>query len=301
MPVSSSLPPALLAWAGDNLRDLPWRRTRDPWAILVAETMLQQTQVSRVLDRWPKFLERFPSPVSCADSPAAEVLREWAGLGYNRRALALHRAATSVRDDHRGSLPRELDQLMALPGVGAYTARAVLAFAFEDQAAPVDTNIGRVLARTGGARLSPKAAQSLADSLVPTAGPWLWNQAIMELGALVCTKRTPSCASCPVRESCRWQGRGPDPAEGSAAVGRRQSRFEGSDRQLRGRLIDALRAGPRPRVEMRSWLAADDAARGERVVAGLLGDGLIEDHDGELRLAGDQPGPVSDARSSSIA
>jgi len=301
MPASPPLQSMLLAWARGGLRDLPWRRTRDPWAILVAETMLQQTQVSRVVDRWTQFLDRFPDPSTCADAPAADTLREWAGLGYNRRALMLHRAATVIRDEHRGWVPEEIEALMTLPGVGTYTARAVVAFAFEGPAGPVDTNIGRVLARVGGMRLSPKEAQRFADSLVPAGESWWWNQGIMELGATVCTKRAPSCRSCPIHDCCAWQGSGADPADGSASVSRPQARFEGSDRQLRGQMIDLLRDAAQRESEIASLVAPDDAVRRAQIVDGLLADGLIERAGDVIRLAGDQAGPVSEARSASIA
>ena len=300
-PSPPSLQPALLGWADRSLRNLPWRLTRDPWAILVAETMLQQTQVSRVIERWTQFLERFPDPASCAGATPADLLRELAGLGYNRRALMLHRAAIAIHQNHGGRVPVELDDLLALPGVGPYTARAIRAFAHEEPAAPVDTNIGRVLARLGGRRLTPGAAQRLADELAPHDQVWLWNQGIMELGALVCTKRAPSCAACPVVEVCQWQGSGPDPAEGSAAVGRPQARFVGSDRQLRGQVIELLRAGPAPTSAVDSAVAPTDPARRARVVEGLLADELIERTDEGLALVGDQLGPVSDASSASIA
>ncbi|MFT5204349.1 MAG: A/G-specific adenine glycosylase [Candidatus Aldehydirespiratoraceae bacterium] len=296
-PTDASLRTVLLGWARTELRDLPWRRTRDPWAILVSETMLQQTQVSRVIDRWPIFLRRFPDPTACADAPAADLLREWAGLGYNRRALMLHRCATAIRDVYAGAVPADLDALLALPGVGPYTARAVLAFAWETPAGPVDTNIGRVLARLGGESMAMRAAQARADSLVPADEPWLWNQGIMELGALVCTKRAPRCGDCPVQEHCSWRGEGPDPAVGSAAVSKPQSRFEGSDRQLRGRLVDALRQGPVLCSGVGAALATSDPVlidpvlidpvRVETVVAGLIRDGLVVEVERELRLAGD--------------
>ena len=297
-----SLQSKLLVWADGNLRDLPWRRTRDPWAVMVAETMLQQTQVSRVEDRWERFLRRFPDPASCAGAPPAELLREWAGLGYNRRALMLHRAATVIRDDHGGTVPSDLSALVALPGVGPYTARAVRAFAFEVEAAPVDTNIGRVLARLGGQRLGPADAQRLADSLVPVDSVWRWNQGIMELGARVCVKRNLACGGCPVAASCRWRGCGPDPAEGSAAVSRPQAPFAGSDRQLRGRLIDALRDGRRSVDEVGRVMSIDDEARCRRILDRLLADGLIESDGRWFFLPGDgQDGPVNDASNASIA
>lgn len=275
----------VLDWARRELRDLPWRRTRDPWAILVAETMLQQTQVARVVDRWTDFLAAFPDPEACAARPVGDVVRSWAGLGYNRRAVNLHRAATAIAADHDGRVPDDLDALLALPGVGPYTARAVLAFAFERPVAPIDTNIGRVLARVGGETLTPAAARHRADELVATVDePWLWNQGIMELGALVCTKRAPACAGCPVRAGCRWRGTGPDPAVGSHGTSAPQSRFEGSDRQLRGRLVAAVRAGAVNRHDLPTVLGIDDPERVARTVATLVADGLVEVDGSRIRL-----------------
>src|SRR6478672_9630787 len=157
------------------MRDLPWRRTRDPWAVLVSEVMLQQTQVPRVVPIWQEFMTRFPTVRACADASQADVVRAWAGLGYNRRAVNLHRAAVLMGD----AVPRDLDALLALPGVGAYTARAVLVFAFEEDVAVVDTNIARVLARLHGRRLTPRQVQAAADELVPAGDGWVWNQALM--------------------------------------------------------------------------------------------------------------------------
>ena len=274
----------VLAWGRANLRDLPWRRTRDPWTILVSETMLQQTQVARVVDRLPRFLERFPTVERCASAPAGAVVEEWAGLGYNRRPLNLHRAAVAMVERHDGRVPERLDDLLALPGVGPYTARAVRAFAHELPAAVVDTNIGRILARWEGATLTPKQVQTRADALAPVDDPWLWNQSIMELGALVCTKRTPACADCPAASWCAWRGLGDDPAVGSAAVSVGQPRFEGSDRQLRGRLVDALRRGPVAVGDVAGVVGDDDPERVARIVAGLVRDGLAVEQDGWLRL-----------------
>jgi A/G-specific adenine glycosylase len=236
----------LLGWWEAERRDLPWRRTRDPWAVLVSELMLQQTQVSRVEPRWHRFLVRFPTPVACATAGAGSVVEEWAGLGYNRRAVSLHRCAVAVVEYHGGRLPDRLDDLLALPGIGPYTARAVLAFAFEHDVAVVDTNVGRILARTAGRSLRARGAQDLADSLVPEGEGWAWNQAMLDLGATVCAKRAPACARCPVATTCAWALAGrpePDPATGSHAVSRGQSRFEGSFRQGRSRLLDVLRHG----------------------------------------------------------
>ncbi len=271
----------LLAWFEHNGRDLPWRRTRDPWTILVSELMLQQTQVARVVDRLARFTDRFPTPSACATAPVADVIDEWKGLGYNRRAVNLHRAATLIADEHDGSVPDELDALLALPGIGAYTARAVLAFAFEREVGVVDTNIARVLARWEGERLRPAEVQRLADAEVPTGAGWMWNQALMELGALICRPQ-PVCDDCPVSARCGWFGADrpdPDPSVGSAKVSKGQSRFEGSDRQGRGRLVDALRAGvvdDADLAEVMGWPA--DRVRAERVAVSLLEDGLAS-HD----------------------
>ena len=269
---------SLSAWAGGARRDLPWRRTRDPWAVLVSELMLQQTQVPRVVPRYHAFLDRFPTPAATAAAPRADVVRAWAGLGYNRRAVNLHRAATEVVDRHGGRLPATLPELVALPGVGPYTARAVLAFAFEADVGVVEVNSARVLARAvAGRPLAAAEAQRLADALVPAGQGWRWNQAMLDLGATVCTKSAPHCASCPVRRSCAWAGSGPDPAVGSAGCGGRQSPFAGSDRQGRGRLVDALRRGPVPLDDVprvAGW--PDQLERAERVAAGLVADGLAQ-------------------------
>lgn len=279
---------SLSAWAEGARRDLPWRRTRDPWAVLVSELMLQQTQVARVVPRYEAFLARFPTPAAMAAAPAADVLRAWAGLGYNRRALNLHRAAVAVVARHAGVLPASLGELVALPGVGPYTARAVLAFAYEADVGVVEVNSARVLARAvAGRPLAPAEAQALADALVPAGAGWAWNQAMLDLGATVCTKSTPRCPACPVVASCAWAGAGgPDPAVGSAGEGGRQSTFAGSDRQGRGRLVDALRLGPVPRAGVAvaaGW--PDDPQRAERVAAGLVADGLaVVAGDGSLQL-----------------
>ena len=181
-------------------------------------------------------------------------------------------------------MPEQLEDLLALPGVGPYTARAVRAFAHELPAAVVDTNIGRVLARWDGERHTPKGVQVRADELAPDDRPWLWNQSIMELGALICTKRSPSCDACPVAERCAWRGEGDDPAVGSAAVSTPQAKFEGSDRQLRGRLVDALRRGSVERSAVAATIDEPDAERVERIVSGLVRDGLAVEDGGSLRL-----------------
>jgi A/G-specific adenine glycosylase len=264
---------ALLHWGQPRLRDLPWRHTRDPWAVLVSETMLQQTQVARVIPKYVAFLDDFPTPAACAARPVGDVVRHWVGLGYNRRAVNLHRAAVVAAE--RGSFPDTLAELLALPGVGPYTARAVLAFAFEHDVAVVDTNIARVLARLPNRSLGRAEVQASADVLVPPGEGWAWNQVIMEFGALVCTARSPACNGCPVRNACGWKGSGPDPAIGSAGVSGGQSRFSGSDRQGRGRLVSQLRDGSvtdRQLAQVMGW--PDDAERAARVAATLVRDGL---------------------------
>jgi A/G-specific adenine glycosylase len=279
----------LLDWAGENHRDLPWRATRDPWAVLVSELMLQQTQVVRVVPKYHAFLRRFPTPADCAAASVGDVVTQWAGLGYNRRAVNLHRCAQAVTEHHAGKIPDDLGALVALPGIGPYTARAVLAFAFERHVAVVDTNVARVLARWTGRPLSRQEVQQAADAAVPHGHGWSWNQGMLDLGATVCTKRVPRCSDCPARAWCGWQqagGEGPDPAEGSAGVPARQSRFEGSDRQGRGRLVDALRRdGVVPRAELArvaGW--PSDDARAQRAAESLVADGLAEWRDGALLL-----------------
>ena len=280
---------ALLTWWEAHGRDLPWRRTRDPWAVLVSETMLQQTQVPRVETRFRAFLDEFPTPAACASAPAGDVVRAWAGLGYNRRALNLHRCATEAVERHGGELPDDLDALLALPGIGPYTARAILVFAYERDIGLVDTNAGRFLARAGAGRaLAPKEAQSLADSLVPPGRGWAWGQAVFDLGALVCVKRSPRCDACPIISECAWARAGfpqPDPVLGSAGISGKQSTFEGSDRQGRGRLVDALRLGPVALGDLPAVMGwPDDALRAGRVAESLVVDGLAVVVDDELRL-----------------
>jgi A/G-specific adenine glycosylase len=268
----------VLAWGEQVRRDLPWRRTRDPWAVLVAETMLQQTQVARVVPRYSAFMERFPTVGACAAVEAGEVIRRWSGLGYNGRAVRLHAAARVVAGELGGRFPSTLTELQRLPGIGPYTGRAVLAFAFETDAAVVDTNVARTLARWHGRSLRPAEVQELADAALPAGRAWSWNQSLLDLGATVCTAGRPSCGSCPLTGSCRWRRAGcppPDPAAGSAHTGSRQSTFEGSDRQGRGRLVRALAAGGVTRqavAEVMGW--PDDSARAERVALTLVRDGL---------------------------
>jgi A/G-specific adenine glycosylase len=221
----------LLAWFAENGRDLPWRRTRDPYAILVSEVMAQQTQVERVVPRWQLWLERWPTVEALAAAPAADVIREWQGLGYNRRALSLHRAAQRVAAD---GWP---DDLTELPGVGRYTADAVASFAFGRPVLPVDVNVRRVSERTG-------------HDFSPAAG-----QALMDLGKTVCLARVPRCSVCPLAAACPARGRRFEPS-------RRQGPFEGSFRQRRAAALRAVLAGSQPRdAEAVAALARDGLVR----------------------------------------
>ena len=285
-------PPPPAPWSGDLLallrRDLPWRDTRDPWAVLVSEVMLQQTQVARVAPRWQAFLERFPTPAACAAARVGEVMALWSGLGYNRRAVALRAAAVACVLRHGGRVPATRAELLALPGVGPYTARAVLAFAFEQDVGVVDVNAARVLARAvAGRPLTAREAQELADRCVPRGAGWAWNQAMLDLGATLCTKAAPACGACPVAGACAWRANGgPDPSIGSAGGGARQTRFAGSDRQGRGRLVAALVRAP---VSSGGLAAAcgwpEDTRRAGRVAASLVADGLaMWGPDGFLQL-----------------
>ncbi len=272
---------ALLDWFGRRQRDLPWRRTRDPWAVLVSELMLQQTQVARVLPKYEGFVDRWPTASACAAAPLGDVVTAWAGLGYNRRAVNLHRCAQQVVERHGGGLPDDLASLLALPGIGPYTARAVLAFAFEsDEVGVLDTNAARVLARWSGRSLGRAEAQRLADASVAPSAGWAWNQAMLDLGATVCVPRTPRCDECPVAGGCAWHQAGlpaPDPAIGSAGVSTGQSRFDGSDRQGRGRLVDVLRLGPVPAEDLARVMGwPDDPERAARVAATVVADGLAQ-------------------------
>lgn len=277
---------ALLAWGATHRRNLPWRRTRDPWFVLVSEVMLQQTQVERVLPYYEAFVEHWPTPEHLARAALSEVLAAWQGLGYPRRARNLWRAATVITERHHGEVPVDLNDLLALPGVGPYTARAVQAFAFGIDTGVVDTNVGRILARWTGRRLAPSEAQRLADELVPAGEGWEWNQAMMDLGARVCTKRDPDCGQCPVRPWCCWAGSdAPDPADRSAGVSTRQAPFEGSDRQARGRLLAVLGTGGIERSDVARAMGLEhDETRAERLAGELIAEGLVSAAGDRLRL-----------------
>ncbi len=269
----------VLEWGSSHRRDLPWRRTRDAWPVLVSEVMLQQTQVDRVVPYYERFVAEFSAPAVCARVRPAEVVRLWSGLGYNRRALNLHRAAVTVVRQHGGTLPAEDAALRALPGVGPYTARAVRSFAFAHDVAAVDTNALRVLARcVTGTPLTTREGFALGDRLVPAGRSWEFNQTMFDLGATVCTSARPDCDACPLRRQCVWHragtGRGPDPWRASP-LSRRQSVFAGSDRQGRGRLLQALRHGGVAQgvlADACGW--PEDGPRASRMAAALVDEGF---------------------------
>ena len=238
----------LLSWFIENARDLPWRRTRDPYAILVSEVMLQQTQVDRVLPYYTRFLERFPTVQALAAGPTADVIRIWSGLGYNRRAVNLQRAARAVVDEQGGAFPEDPADLKKLPGIGAYTAGAIAAFAYERDVAFLDTNMRRVISRViFGTESAPESdAIESATALLPPDHGWIWNQALIEFGALQCTARRPACVICPLRDECAAY------PTMQFALQRKSSRsshtktmpFESTTRYYRGRIVEALRAWP---------------------------------------------------------
>ncbi len=261
---------AILAWYAVVRRDLPWRRTRDPYRILVSEVMLQQTQVARVVPYYEAFLDRFPDAATLAAAPSADVLRLWSGLGYNRRALALQRAAAVVA---REGWPDDAAGLLALPGVGPYTAAAVASFAFDEQVAAVDTNVRRVIERLDRRVRSAASLARRAAAVLPAGRAGEWNQALMELGATVCAARTPDCSACPAA-SCRSRGRQPRTVAGRRAPA---ARFEDTDRFVRGRVVAALVAGsPLP--------GGFEPERLERALVGLAHDGLVVRDGATVRL-----------------
>jgi A/G-specific adenine glycosylase len=285
---------ALFRWFAASGRRLPLREIDDPWRILVAEVMSQQTQFERALARAETFCARFPSPAALAAASPADAIRAWAGLGYNRRAVALQRAAAELVRLHAGAVPADVAALEALPGVGPYTARAVAAQAFGVPAGPVDVNIARVLARLVGGRPSRRRLQGLADDLVDLARPGRWVHAMMDLSALVCLRRTtPLCGACPVRTWCRSA----DVIEAKVVVAPRRLAvpFPTTRRWLRGTLVRELgQAEPGAWVPVVGSRGAHDAEAVEEATVGLVRDGLLERNDaGAVRLAERGPGRVA--------
>lgn len=285
---------ALRNWFQQEARDLPWREpSTTPWQVLVSEFMLQQTQVDRVIPRWNAWIERWPTPAALAADSPGEAVRMWDRLGYPRRALWLHRAATEIVSTHDGEVPSDIDTLLGLTGVGPYTARAVATFAFGERHPVVDTNTRRVLARFmhGIAAAGMPATQDLHDmeQLLPIdrVAAADVNAAAMELGAVVCTARSPRCDACPLAASCEWRGAGfPDNAPKKRPS---QKSFSGSDRQVRGRIMALLRGTTSP-VEVSAALevahegSLRDEAQPQRALDSLIADGLVVELSGVLRL-----------------
>ena len=275
----TALASAVSHWYATAARDLPWRRPGvDPWAVLVSEVMLQQTQVARVLPAYAAWLERWPGPEALAAEPPGEAVRMWGRLGYPRRALRLHACAGAVVERFGGRLPDTVPELLTLPGVGDYTARAVVAFASRRRVPVVDTNVRRVVARAVQGRADApvtRADLALVEQLLPLDGEAAATAsvALMELGALVCTARAPRCPSCPVVGSCAWAASGRPPLEQRV---RRPQGFAGSDRQVRGRLLAVLREAPAPvtgEVLAQAWAEPVQRAR---ALDGLVADGLVD-------------------------
>lgn len=282
----------VIDWFTEHARDLPWRRPEaGAWGVMVSEFMLQQTPVSRVLPVYEEWLARWPRPADLAAEAPGEAVRAWGRLGYPRRALRLHAAAAAMVERHGGDVPREHHQLLALPGVGEYTASAVASFAYGQRHPVLDTNVRRVFARAvSGTEFPPNATTAaerrLARMLLPedesTAARWA--AATMELGALLCTARGPQCARCPIAEVCAWRRAGSPRHQGAP---RRAQTYAGTDRQVRGKLLAVLRTSPGPvppAVLDRVWHDRDQRAR---ALAGLVSDGLAErTPDGRYRLPG---------------
>lgn len=279
--VPSALQDAILAWYQRSGRRLAFRATRDPYAVLVSELMAQQTQAARAADAWTAWMTRFPTVESLATASPADVLRAWAGLGYNRRAVSLQRAARVIMAEHGGRVPDSIDGLMALPGVGPYTARAVAAIAFGVRAGAIDTNIRRVLGRLVAGEadaLRPAQLQALADAAVPEGRAGDWTHALMDIGAGPCRPQRPRCAECPARSWCRFAGQGSATAAVPARRERRpQPPFPSTTRWLRGRILARARD-----AEDGGWVRYDrpigdhDVAAVRDAVATLASEGLLE-------------------------
>lgn len=271
----------VLRWYADHARDLPWRRPDcSPWGVLVSEVMAQQTPLARVEPMWREWMARWPTPADLAAAAPGDAVRAWGRLGYPRRALRLHEAARALVERYGGDVPATEEDLLALPGVGAYTAAAVTAFAFGGRTTVVDTNVRRVLARTLLGR--PLAAPALtaeerrlAETAVPQgqAESAVWNVAVMELGALVCTARSPACDRCPLTDRCAWWLAGRPAYDGPA---RRGQAYEGTDRQVRGRILAVLRERHEPVHREAFDDCAADTGRVDRCLDALVGDGLVE-------------------------
>jgi A/G-specific adenine glycosylase len=282
----------LISWFDAQARELPWRNPgTTPWGVLVSEVMLQQTPVHRVDGVWREWIARWPTPSSLAAETPGTAIRAWGRLGYPRRALRLHAAAVVIAAQHDDVVPAEVDVLLSLPGIGAYTARAVAAFGYGQRVPVVDTNVRRVIARAVRGMADPAAPSTSRDlsdveSVLPDEQAARFSAALMELGAVVCTARRPRCAACPVAGDCAWTRAG-KPA--GTVSGRPAQRFAGTDRQVRGLLLDVLRvtAAPVPRARLDAvWV---DAQQRDRCLGSLLVDGLVEQTvDGCFALPGER-------------
>jgi A/G-specific adenine glycosylase len=294
----------LLAWFAVNGRHLPWRETRDPYRILVSEVMLQQTQVDRVIPYYERWLELFPTAEALALAPTADVITAWSGLGYNRRAVNLQRTARAVVEQFGGEFPRDPDQLGALPGIGPYTAGAIAAFAFEQDVAFLDTNMRRVVHRlTEGSdvptlKVGEKVLLNRAAELVPEGLGWVWNQALIEFGALHCTQRRPACVVCPLQRECRAFPTIQSDI-GALQMGvrlKREASFSGSNRQYRGRVVEALRKQPALALAELGRSVRDDFGPQDLpwlygVVTSLARDGLVSVQEPGPSYSTDDPDP----------
>ena len=275
----------VLDWFAETARDLPWRRPEcTAWGVLVSEIMLQQTPVARVEPIWREWLERWPVPSAMAAASQGEVVRAWGKLGYPRRALRLHAAAAVIAAEHDDAVPSDVDTLLGLPGIGAYTARAVAAFAYGQKVPVVDTNVRRVVARAvhGAADAGPPSTtRDLADvdALLPAEQAAVYSAALMELGALICTARAPKCADCPVFGECAWQIAGRPAYAGPVKVAQK---FAGTDRQVRGLLLDVLRGTSEAVPKAKLDVVWSDAGQREKCLHSLLVDGLVEQTAGGL-------------------
>jgi len=300
---------AMTAWFTEVARPLPWRAPgTSAWGVLMSEVMLQQTPVARVAPVWAQWVQRWPSPAGMAASSQAEVLRAWGKLGYPRRALRLHACATAIAAEHGGVVPADVDTLLSLPGIGAYTARALACFAYGQRVPVVDTNVRRVVARAvhGAAEVGAVSiARDLADveQLLPADVPSaaVFSAALMELGATVCTARAPDCPRCPLRQECRWVRTG-KPA--GTEQRKPAQRYAGTDRRVRGLLLGVLRDNPAPvdRSHLDIVWTVDPTQR-DRALDSLLTDGLVEQtQSGLFALAGEgQRLPGRPARNASTA
>lgn len=282
-----ALASAAVAWYDRNARDLPWRAPdASPWGVLVSEVMLQQTPVSRVLPAWLDWMARWPTPADLAADARGEAIRAWGRLGYPRRALRLHECAVAIVARFAGSVPSSLEDLLSLPGIGSYTARAVAAFAYRQRQAVVDTNVRRLVARavTGAPDAGPTTTvrdMALVESLLPEE-PELaarTSVAFMELGALICTARGPRCTDCPLAATCAFRRSG---ATAPAGPTRRPQRYAGTDRQVRGLLLAVMRESPEPIPRAKLDAVWSDSDQRARALSGLLADGLIRELDHDL-------------------